>query len=205
MKIKSLKKDIGLFLVLEDLGMKYATDKSIKKTRYCIVKCKQCGNQYTGCYQSFKRLHTNCECQKTPKFTKQRKRIYKTHFGMMSRCYDKNNNNYMRYGLRGITVCEEWKESYETFYNWAINSGYTDQLTIDRIDNNKGYSPENCRWTTAKTQVRNRECTINIDKVKEIKKLLHSGYTHNSIAKMVNTSAHRVSNISKGRTWVDIN
>ena len=75
---------------------------------------------------------------------------------MKDRCYRKTHIHYNRYGGRGITVCPEWEHSYETFRDWALSHGYADDLSIDRIDNDKGYSPENCRWISLKIQNRNR-------------------------------------------------
>jgi hypothetical protein len=63
---------------------------------------------------------------------------------------------YHRYGARNISVCDEWRKSFEPFFIWALNNGYSDNLTLDRIDTNKGYCPENCRWADMKTQQRNR-------------------------------------------------
>lgn len=84
------------------------------------------------------------------------------YYNMKSRCYDKNNTHYKSYGGRGITVCDEWKNSSKTFVDWALSSGYKQGLTIDRIDVNGNYSPKNCRWITMKEQSYNRQNSIII-------------------------------------------
>lgn len=83
-------------------------------------------------------------------------RLYKIWVLMKNRCYNHNASNYKDYGGRGITVCDEWRNSYSAFSAWAKQNGYADNLSIDRIDNNKGYSPENCRWVTAFVQGNNK-------------------------------------------------
>lgn len=83
---------------------------------------------------------------------------------MKQRCYNSSNKNYNRYGGRGITVCDEWLNDFKAFYIWAMANGYDEnapygQCTIDRIDNDKGYNPENCRWVDMKTQNNNKSNT----------------------------------------------
>lgn len=88
--------------------------------------------------------------------------IYNTWHSMKARCYNPTDHNYPRYGNRGISVCDEWTNSFESFYEWAISNGYHEGLSIDRIDNDGNYCPDNCRWVTTKVQNNNRGVSINI-------------------------------------------
>lgn len=90
-----------------------------------------------------------------------KRKLHNVWNGMKNRCYNKN------YGGRGITICSEWKDNFQAFYQWSIDNGYKEGLSIDRVDNDKGYSPDNCRWTDRKEQAQNRRTskmyTINCE------------------------------------------
>ena len=123
------------------------TDYKLTEQHKCQCGCGGETNFYRGKYNAFITGHNGSHHDSY-------KRIYGIWRGMKQRCLDANAANYKNYGGKGITICKEWLE-YQTFKEWAINNGYSDTLQIDRKDNTKGYSPENCKFSTPKQQLRN--------------------------------------------------
>lgn len=111
--------------------------------------------------------HTkSCGCLKSEKLTlsntkhgQSRSRIYNIYIGMKSRCENKLDKNYDQYGGRGIIVCDEWVD-FNNFHKWSVLNGYTDEMSLDRINNNGNYDPSNCRWVSMKLQANNRSNNI---------------------------------------------
>jgi len=109
---------------------------------------------------------TDCGCERKHiphrwKHNMSNTRIYTIWALMKARCSNPKRKEYHRYGGRNIKVCNEWLDSAK-FIEWSINNGYSDELTLDRIDNNGDYCPENCRWVSRKVQSNNRKCNRNI-------------------------------------------
>ena len=95
-----------------------------------------------------------------PQLTETEKLAKKRWDGMINRCYNPKSRFFVRYGGRGIGICDEWRTHPRAFVAWAIASGFSPELQIDRIDNDKGYSPDNCRWVTCSDNLRNKSTNI---------------------------------------------
>jgi len=113
-------------------------------------------------------------------------RLYRIWYGIYARCYNKSNNQYCYYGQRGISMCDEWRNDILVFRDWAIANGYSEELTIDRIDNNGNYEPSNCRWASMREQSNNRRSNTHLS---------YKGQTHT----MAEWS--RITGISERSLW----
>lgn len=126
-----------------------------------MVECIcDCGAVRTICLQSLERgLTKSCGCLRNNTYNfkhgQSNSKLYRIWNHIKNRCNNPHDPDYRNYGGRGISLCDEWSR-FDEFYKWAINNGYCENLSIDRINNNNGYSPNNCRWTTRKIQGRNK-------------------------------------------------
>lgn len=163
-----------LLVLLEESG------QAGEKKKY-VCEC-ECGNKVMVFKENLLSGHTrSCGCLKEEIIKAgahtihglSRTRLYRIWKDMRRRCNNPSRINYHRYGGRGIKVCDDWNKDFICFYRWAIDNGYDDTLSIDRIDNDSGYFPENCRWVSNTQQANNRrsnrllECNGEIHTISE--------------------------------------
>lgn len=179
--------------IVEDLGRVYKTPESTVKYHRLILECTDC-KKHINCVAGSSVIKAQKYCLSCSnqfnnlKHGDHKTRLYKIYGGMKRRCYGKTTeyNNNADYVAKGITVCDEWIDDYEAFKKWSLENGYTDELTIDRENNDLGYSPSNCRWTTKAVQTRN---------TKVLRKGNTSGYR--------GVSFHTITGMYRARITVD--
>lgn len=143
------------------------SDKRYTGGSHCDVlwECScECGNTVFLTWNALASGNTrSCGClrkisnpQNATTHGKTKARLYTIWNCMKKRCYNAKSSTFKNHGGRGITVCDEWRNSFERFYDWSISHGYDDALSIDRKDNDGNYCPDNCRWATCEEQSNNR-------------------------------------------------
>lgn len=160
---------IGRLTAIRDVG----NDKYNYRLWECQCDCGRIVTVSTNCLSKGKPRSCGCLRKEVARESLRKRsfrhgysgtRLYGVWVGMVRRTEDPKSNSYKYYGGRGIAVCPEWRESFAAFYDWAIANGYDEtalrgQCTIDRIDNDKGYSPDNCRWVNMAVQNTNKRNT----------------------------------------------
>lgn len=140
-------------------------EKIVKKRRYGKFQC-ECGNvKYIRIDGVASGSSQSCGCKRRNKVgldSVEYERLYNVWSNMIKRCYDESSDRFYAYGKRGISVCDEWKNDFRSFAKWAVDNGWNQNLSIERKDVNKDYSPENCEFITMKQQARNKTNNIRI-------------------------------------------
>lgn len=153
---------VGIFKIIERMNYKTSDRHSLY-----LGKCIECGFERIAKISDLKQtkqcVHANhrsdiCVCRTHW----ENRRIKRIFYGMRYRCYEENNKNYRWYGAKGINICEDWIRNPKAFEDWALRNGYSDHKTIDRIDSEKDYCPENCRWVTNAQNTKYKSSTMMI-------------------------------------------
>ena len=158
--LNAIGKTFGRLTVIEP-DIKLTNER--KSGIYFKCLC-ECGNEHTVLLGSLTAGQVkSCGClvkenirEVATTHGKSKTRLYGIWHSMKSRCLNKTAANYNRYGGNGVTICEEWANDYMTFHNWSMSNGYAEGLTLDRVNNDKGYNPDNCRWVTYTEQENNK-------------------------------------------------
>ena len=134
--------------------------------------------------------------------------LYVKYYAMRRRCYKATGPNLKNYQEKGIKICQEWLQNKSSFFEWAFANGWEEGLVIDRLDSNRDYEPNNCRFITPSENSRNKIHSgghkLNIDDVKKIKEFLNRGLRMTEIASLFSVSKSCIKRIKHGETWSNI-
>lgn len=189
-------------------------NKSDNKNAVWVCRC-QCGR-----IKSVRRGHlvsgnvTSCGCYSKEVSSERLKkhglslvkgkqtRLHTVWTNMINRCHKGYDKDFKNYGARGVVVCDEWRNDFLVFHRWATDNGYSDKLTIERIDNNKGYYPGNCRWATTAEQNRNTRATkLTRNQVIRMRSMFSAGEKVKNVAEVFKISPSHARSIKNGHRW----
>lgn len=167
-------------------------------------ECAACGSEMVKSSAEAK-LKPRCrDCPSLRSHNMTHHPLFRAWMNMKQRCFNENAYNYHSYGGRGITVCDEWLDS-SNFISWSLTNGWSEGLQIDRIDNDRGYSPGNCRWVNPSVNCRNRRSTkLSPESAEAIRTARLSGRTLSDIAREYGVSQSMVSMVANGRNWKNV-
>lgn len=192
---------INGFEVVKDLGR-------INGNRRAQVKCRACYKLFEGQVQNLK-VAKSCGCLKGKaivcSYKASSKRLFGIYKNMISRCYNEAHKSFYNYGAKDIKVCWQWRDSPDSFCEWALSNGYQDNLSVDRVNGLKGYEPNNCRWVTVTEQNRNaRSNVLNRELVKMIRNEDRGKMKVQEIADKYGLNRTTTSSVLNFHTWRDI-
>lgn len=204
-----LGEHFGLLTAKEYVG-KYRYDLLVR----CICECgnekvyrqsqltsgnaKSCGCLKIKAARENSKKRGDISCESNPRFKhgQANTKLHKVWREMKNRCKNPNNGSYKNYGARGITVCTEW-EKFDAFFAWAVAAGYKEGLSIDRIDNDKGYCPENCKWSNRSQQMKNRRRSAYAGAKKVRVKCVETGIAYRSVKEAADATGAPATSISR--------
>ena len=149
--------------IIDDKSQKIQRKSGTLKGYLCECDCHNKTHKIVEKYALLYGHSKSCGCIRRTTHGMSHTKFYQQYHGMIKRCELKTHKEYKDYGGRGISVCDEWRNDFQTFYDWAMNHGYKDGLTIDRIDVNGNYSTQNCRWIPLSKQMSNKRNNITLE------------------------------------------
>lgn len=189
--------------LIRDLGLREVYQPkpgTYKNFRFGLFLCPVCGGEAER--KKGDGLKQKRCCGGQSKIAPKGSPLHNRYISMTQRCFDKNAASYKNYGGRGITVCDSWR-NFDNFAKWALSNGFDSNKQIDRIDSDKSYSPENCRFITQAENNRNKRSNIHTreDIVEIIRLYVCTPLSIKEIAEIVSDSPGNVANIIRKRSW----